>query len=865
MSRMSTWLWVSLLVIGPAIPMFAQQSAAGASASSSSVVVPPLVNFSGVLTDVNGKPVTGVVGVTFALYQESQGGAPLWLETQNVYPDKTGHYAVMLGSTSSTGIPPQIFASGEARWLGVQPQGQPEQPRVSVLSVPYAMEAANAQTVGGLPASAFVLAAPPSSTAASTASGGAMAQPLATGTTPVTTAGGTVNQVPLWDSTSDITSSVITQTGSGTTAKVGINTTTPATTLDVKGNGTIRGPLAVLGMLSLPATGAATARAGKNSQPISLSASAFNSGTAAAVNQNFRWQAEPAANDTTTPSGTLNLLFGSGTTTPAETGLKFASNGQITFANGQAFPGTGNGTVTSVGSGLGLTGGPITTSGTLAIDPTVVPQLNAVNIFTGAQTINNNVTISATGSSLSVSGGSTGLNSGGSSYGVFGYGTGTSGNIGVYGSGSTAGMYGYGTSTSSIGVQGYGPLDGVYGSGGTGVYANGTSIGVEAYGVSYGVFGDTTGSTGAGVYGIGPTSGSYGMGVYGAGPTGVEGYTSTNGGAGLNGQDASTGGGYAISGTSTNGTGVYATTTNGIWALYAVNNSSPYLEQTFGIEGATLGNEGGVGVYGQSGSSSQTFLPDEAGVWGDGGTINGYDGYGVVATAGNASALVADNNSPFYDSYTLSIFNWNDQGSTLYAYNSAQKGCSIDNFGNLICTGSEIAIVPIDGGQRRVALSAIESPKNWFEDFGSEQLSKGAAVVRLEPGFAQTANTTLEYHVFLTPNGDCKGLYVSEKSPASFEVHELGGGISNVRFDYRIVALRNNYENVRLADHTHDLDSMQKMIAKRQKGSAHQPAALPEPPKVQPPRLLPQPPAPRLPQVKPPVPQRHVAAPEPPK
>jgi YVTN family beta-propeller protein len=41
-------------------------------------------------------------------------------------------------------------------------------------------------------------------------------------------------------------------------------------------------------------------------------------------------------------------------------------------------------TVTSVGSGLGLTGGPITTTGTLNIDPTVVPQLGAAsNMFTG--------------------------------------------------------------------------------------------------------------------------------------------------------------------------------------------------------------------------------------------------------------------------------------------------------------------------------------------------------------------------------------------------------------------------------------------------------------------------------------------------
>jgi hypothetical protein len=114
----------------------------------------------------------------------------------------------------------------------------------------------------------------------------------------------------------------------------------------------------------------------------------------------------------------------------------------------------------------------------------------------------------------------------------------------------------------------------------------------------------------------------------------------------------------------------------------------------------------------------------------------------------------------------------------------------------------------VDGGRREVGLSAIVSPKHWFEDFGSEQLSNGIAVVHLEPEFAQTVNTELEYHVFLTPNGDCKGLYVSQKSPTSFEVHELGSGTSNARFDYRIVALRKNYENIRLADYTHDLDAV---------------------------------------------------------
>jgi hypothetical protein len=46
-----------------------------------------------------------VVGLTFSLYRDSEGGAPLWMETQNVQPDSGGHYTVMLGSTTSQGLP----------------------------------------------------------------------------------------------------------------------------------------------------------------------------------------------------------------------------------------------------------------------------------------------------------------------------------------------------------------------------------------------------------------------------------------------------------------------------------------------------------------------------------------------------------------------------------------------------------------------------------------------------------------------------------------------------------------------------------------------------------------------------------------
>ena len=370
--------------------------------SSASVQVPPLIQFSGVATDEGGNTMSGVVSITFSLYSSQQGGEPLWAETQkNVELDLTGHYSVQMGITKANGVPTTLFTTGEARWMGIRIAEQTEQPRVLLLSVPYAMKAGDAATIGGLPPSAFMLAAPGMGSAASaTTFIGSTAASTDTPASGDVTGTGTANFIPLWTTTSNIANSVLFQSGTGATAKIGVNNTAPATTLDVKGAGTIRG------ILNLPATGVATTAAGKNSQPLNLAASSFNSTSSTALNQTFQWLAEPASNDTTAPSGTLNLLFGEGATKPSETGLHITSNGQITFATGQTFPGTGtgNGTVTSVASGAGLTGGPIMSTGTLSIDTTVVPQLAAANTFTGNQTVNGNLstTGTVTGSSFQI-------------------------------------------------------------------------------------------------------------------------------------------------------------------------------------------------------------------------------------------------------------------------------------------------------------------------------------------------------------------------------------------------------------------------------------------------------------------------------
>ena len=120
------------------------------------------------------------------------------------------------------------------------------------------------------------------------------------------------------------------------------------------------------------------------------------------------------------------------------------------------------------------------------------------------------------------------------------------------------------------------------------------------------------------------------------------------------------------------------------------------------------------------------------------------------------------------------------------------------NKGSLYSSGSKSAVVKLKNGEG-VALYAVEASENWFEDFGSAKLTDGAAVVAIDPLYSETVNTEIDYHVFLTPRGECKGLYVTNQKGNSFEVRELNGGKSDIPFSYRIVAKRKGYEDVRLA------------------------------------------------------------------
>ena len=212
--------------------------APGSPAPAANGAVPRLIRFGGMLKDPGGQPKTGIAGVTFAIYADQDRGAPLWMETQNVQLDQAGRYTVLLGANSNEGVPLDLFTTGQARWLGVEAQDIEEVRRVLLVSVPYSLKAADAETLGGMPASAFTLANPQPAASANqsgTASKSNGAQVKApTGSVPQSAATATVDNdfLAKFNSTSQLVPSAIFESN----GNVGIGTTNPLAPLQVNGN-----------------------------------------------------------------------------------------------------------------------------------------------------------------------------------------------------------------------------------------------------------------------------------------------------------------------------------------------------------------------------------------------------------------------------------------------------------------------------------------------------------------------------------------------------------------------------------------------------------------------------------------------------
>jgi hypothetical protein len=322
----------------------------------------------------------------------------------------------------------------------------------------------------------------------------------------------------------------------------------------------------------------------------------------------------------------------------------------------------------------------------------------------------------------------------------------------------------------------------------------------------YGIVGNTSNDKDAGVAGF-SNEANAGRGLYGRsdGPdgAGVEGnWFATNGGTGL--------GVHGVSGDKVE-------KDNQAWSPGAgVLGESNHGDGVAGI--ASVGSGNGVhGILG--GPSDMNPQTSGSGVLGESnvrrgiglsGITSGYEGIGVygfssdplgagvhgIGPSGGVMGLLSKQNA---DAYACGVF-----GAASFPSGSPPVGYAGGFFGpvfiwgNLtVVGGAKSAAVKHSDGSHRL-LYCLESPESWFEDFGEAKLVKGKARVKLSRDFLAVIKKG-SYHVFVTPYGPSAGLYVSKRSSDGFLVEEQGGGKSNLKFSYRIVAKRKDISAKRFA------------------------------------------------------------------
>lgn len=382
------------------------------------------------------------------------------------------------------------------------------------------------------------------------------------------------------------------------------------------------------------------------------------------------------------------------------------------------------------------------------------------------------------------------------------------------------GAYQIPNATDAIGVQGQ--VNGTLASTGQAIGVLGITAPTMTTGDANGVMGETASASGSGVFGLATSTTGAGL------PTGVYGLNNTARAAGIwggslnalgtgvigvgNGGPANTlanGSGGAFSG---DNVGMYAQARNttgatigayaraqsstGTGLIAAGNNVAPVnlasgsggtlVGTAIGGLGIGLTSSNGVGLIGAGNNSATIYTPAQgAGVAGTG-TKYGVMGFATttISTANNSSGSNGNNASA--GGY-FEVLN----GGTVqaWAYVGVRDGGGV--LRKIIGTGTVGTIVK-DLQENLVALSSPEAPENLFQDYGAGQLQNGKAHIQLDPILAKNIVVDEQHplRVFIQLEGDCNGVYVTNKTGHSFDVAELANGTSNTPFTYTVVANR---------------------------------------------------------------------------
>ena len=305
--------------------------------STATAEAPPFIRFTGYLNDANGKPLSGLVSLRFAVYKDEASQSPLWVESQNVNLYAHGYFSVLLGSSSAYGIPTDIFASREARWIGVSTEDGVERSRVVLTSVAYALEALDAQTIGGKRPEDFVsvsqlqsspqksefqwwcpMCGPPplkGPTVEATSPNGPSFISDATTGPPF--------QVNSPELVPNLNANLLQGLSASAFAQAALTNQFSLTQLFNQG-------------ISLEAA-KTTGTSPQSSPPLDFKSRVFDSASNAMQDRVYRWQSEPPTSSQS-PSDALSLLFGLGSNAPTQTGLSINPDGTFNFASNQVFP-----------------------------------------------------------------------------------------------------------------------------------------------------------------------------------------------------------------------------------------------------------------------------------------------------------------------------------------------------------------------------------------------------------------------------------------------------------------------------------------------------------------------------------------------
>ena len=121
-------------------------------ASVASADVPPKMNYQVMLTDEENQPLPGSHTLIFRIFDRKNDGTELWSETQTLEANSIGVVSAILGSET-----PIAVSLPDSCWLEIEVDTEVLTPRREFVTCAYAFRAADADKLGGVGASSYVL------------------------------------------------------------------------------------------------------------------------------------------------------------------------------------------------------------------------------------------------------------------------------------------------------------------------------------------------------------------------------------------------------------------------------------------------------------------------------------------------------------------------------------------------------------------------------------------------------------------------------------------------------------------------------------------------------------------------------------